>query len=99
MTQVLFILGYQRPGMSPHDSDCIVTRDGFVEPKDGSKKNESLPEVKHWLTSFNIQTLIVTFFMRLNDSVTKGVHNADDHDDHDDPLVSDDLALGVSEWS
>ena len=47
MTQVLFILGYQRPGMIPHDSDRIVTRGGFVEPKDGSKKNESLPEVQH----------------------------------------------------
>ena len=47
MTQVLFILGYQRPGRSPHDSGHIATRGGFVEPKDGSKKNESLPEVKH----------------------------------------------------
>ena len=46
MTQVLFILGYQIPGMSFHDSDHIATRGGFVEPKDGSKKNESLPEVK-----------------------------------------------------
>ena len=46
MTQVLFILGYQGPGMSPHDSDHIVTRVGFDEPKDGSKKNESLPEAR-----------------------------------------------------
>ena len=47
MTQVLFILGYQIPGMSFLDSDHIATRGGFVKPKDGSKKNESLPEVKH----------------------------------------------------
>ena len=53
----------------------LVTWWPGVEPNDGSKKNESLTEVKHWLTSFDILTLIVTFFHGMKWSSDQSIHS------------------------